>query len=477
MGNSLGNFADYWDMFKKYDRLAGGFIWDFADQAIKVNVNGVTEWRYGGDFGDKPNDGNFSFNGIVRADRSPNPALYEVKKQYQQADITVIDGKIAFYNRYLFTDLNTYDYHIELTVNGIKQKEVSGAMPSVKPASLGYIANPFINEVFTGDATLIVTLKTRKGSLYAPAGHIVCEEQIILSDTVPELPKMKGECNYYENELEVVVSSGPFRAIVDKLTGAIISIDKAGEEKLKEPIRPNFHRALIDNDSMPHVKIGIVQSVYGVNRFKKAMKKLRPQKISVYAADGSVFVAVSWRMPFIKSLRTLYKFSSEGNIDIEMSVVSAANLERYGFTFGLREGTDGVAFYGKGPFENYCDRQTAANLKVYSGTAEDFLHDYLYPQENGNHIGVKWLEIGGEKGVQVTAIEKPFEMSVHPYTLEMLDNAKHLHELESLDYLTVNIDGGQRGVGGDVPAMACLKPQYKLLKNKPHNLKFRLTVK
>ena len=135
MGNSLGNFSDYWDMFKKYDRLAGGFIWDFADQAIKyVNEKGVTEWRYGGDFGDKPNSGNFAFNGIFRADRLPNPSLYEVKKQYQQIDFSYEAGKLSLYNRFLFTDISVFGLRVIYLNNGKETAVKEYSLPSAKYA-------------------------------------------------------------------------------------------------------------------------------------------------------------------------------------------------------------------------------------------------------------------------------------------------------------------------------------------------------
>jgi Beta-galactosidase/beta-glucuronidase len=459
MGNSLGNFSDYWDDFKKYDRLAGGFIWDFADQAIKYTSEGVTEWRYGGDFGDKPNSGNFSFNGIFRADRSPNPSLYEVKKVYAPVDIALSEGKLAFRNRFMFTDLSEFDLRIELYSDGILKDWLTLEAPAAAPGEIGYAELPFSLEGIEGEISVVASLLTREDNLWSKKGHILAYEQIILKAAELKLPEGAGDASYFESDLEIVVSSGAFRAIVEKKTGYIISIDRGGEEKLKEPIRPEFHRATIDNDSMPHVPIAIVQKIYGVNRFKKAMEKLRPRRMSVFQKDGAVSVSIVWKMPWIRDLRTVYKFVGDGNIDIEATVVSSANLVRYGFTFGLREGIDGVKFYGKGPFENYCDRQTAALLKVYEGTAENFLHDYLFPQENGNHTGVRKLEIGGESGIEVTASDRPFEMSIHPYTLEMLDSAKHLHELQSLDYLTVNIDGRQRGVGGDVPAVASLKPR------------------
>ena len=483
MGNSLGNFSDYWDMFKKYDRLAGGFIWDFADQAIKyTNAEGVVEWRYGGDFGDKPNDGNFAFNGIVRGDRSPNPALYEVKKQYQMVDITVdtvsSDKKIIFLNRYMFTDLTEYDCLLELYMDGELIDNITIGMPSIKPQTVGYVELPgdFTN-LGNGEIILNVSLITRSDNLYSNKGHVVAYEEFILKAKELVLPELPVGSNFSETDIEVVVAFGTCRAIIDKRTGSIISIDVGGVEKLKEPFRPNFHRATIDNDRLPQVPSFISKPFMGVDRFKNAMKRLAPRKINIFNCDGKTNVAIDWKMPHVKDFHTNYIFGGDGSFDVEMSLVPKKDLVRYGFTFALRDGIDGVKFYGKGPFENQCDRATAALTKVYKGKAEDFLHDYLYPQENGNHTNVRWLSVGENDGVEIKALDKAFEMSVHPYTLEMLDNAKHLHELNSLDYLTVNIDGKQRGVGGDVPAMACTKKQYMILPGELAKLKFRVKFK
>lgn len=479
MGNALGNFSDYWDNFKKYDRLAGGFIWDFADQAIKyVNKDGVTEWRYGGDFGDKPNNSNFAFNGILRGDRSPNPALYEVRKQHQQVDIALIDGKIAFYNRYMFTNLNEFGLKLQLYVNGSEVDSVDMEMPDVAPGKIGYVDLALKNASFGSDeASVIVNIVTKEDKVFAAAGHVVAYEQIALSSYDFRLPETKGGSYFEETDIEIDVHFGDSLAIVDKRTGEIISISKAGSEKLKEHFRPLFYRATIDNDRLPQVDIPIAKWYMGVDKFYRAQKHLRVKRLNVFTDDGKVSVAIDWRMPHVKELRTLYRFNGDSTVDVEMSLIPRAEMERYGFTFALRDGVDGVEFYGKGPFENYCDRATAALLKKYSGTAEEFLHDYLYPQENGNHTEVRWLKVGKENGVEIHASEKPFEMSVHPYTLEMLRKAKHLHELGSLDYLTVNIDGAQRGVGGDTPGIAMLKPQYKIRPGKPQSLKFRLILK
>ena len=480
MGNALGNFSDYWDNFKKYDRLAGGFIWDFADQAIKyVNKDGVTEWRYGGDFGDKPNNGNFAFNGILRGDRSPNPALYEVRKQHQQVDIALMEGnKIGFYNRYMFTDLSEFDLVKELYVNGVEVASEKTAMPEVAPGTMKTVdLNLTADPSGSDEVFLVVNLVTKEDKVYAPAGHVVAYEQLRLSSYDFRLPEVKGGAYFEESDIEIDVHFGDAMAIIDKKSGEIISISKGGSEKLKERFRPLFHRATIDNDRLPQVDIPIAKWYMGVDKFYRAEKRLRVRRLNVFTNDGKVSVAIDWRMPHVKELRTLYRFNGDATIDVEMSLVPRAEMERYGFTFALRDGVDGVEFYGKGPFENYCDRATAALIKKYSGSAEEFLHDYLYPQENGNHTEVRWLKVGKENGIEVLANEKPFEMSVHPYTLEMLREAKHLHELGSLDYLTVNIDGAQRGVGGDTPGMAVLKKKYKILPGTQQSLKFRLILK
>lgn len=477
MGNSLGNFSDYWDVFKKYDRLAGGFIWDFADQSIKVVNNGIVEWRYGGDFGDKPNDSNFAFNGIVRGDRSPNPALYEVRKQYQQVDITFVEQKLVFNNRFLFTNLNEFDCRVEIIIDGKQVEQTILQIPSIKPLCLGELEFP-INYISEGEEiSLIVSLLLKEDCLYAKQGHVIAYEQIFIKSSEFKLPELFSDCNYSENEIEILVAFGDCKAIIDKRTGYILSISISGEEKLKFPFKPNFARATIDNDRLPQVPLKIVKWIMGVGRFKKAMKKLRPKRINIISSEGKLVIAIDWRMPHLRSLRTSYKFNSNNSIDIEMTLVPTSELERYGFTFSLRDGIDGVSYYGKGPFENYCDRSTAALVKEYQGVAEDFLHDYLYPQENGGHTEIRWLEVGGANGFRIEAKERSFEMSVHPYTFEMLEDAKHLHELKSLDFLTVYIDGKQRGVGGDIPALASLKTKYKILPYQVHSMKVRMLIK
>ena len=217
-----------------------------------------------------------------------------------------------------------------------------------------------------------------------------------------------------------------------------------------------------------------IASEWGDRYFQRLTHFFETTGMNVFENDGVVTAEICWSMPHTKHLKTTYTFSGDGSVRLAMSLNVKCSMERYGFTFRLAEGIDGVSLYGKGPHENYCDRATGAELGVWSGKAEEMIHDYLYPQENGNHTGVRYASIGDKEGVTLRAVGKPFEMTVHPYTYEMLQNAQHLHELGRENALTVCVDGKQRGVGGDTPAMACTKPQYDILPGKIHTLDFTL---
>ena len=239
---------------------------------------------------------------------------------------------------------------------------------------------------------------------------------------------------------------------------------------------PNFVRATIDNDRFEQIDLPILKKIMGVYKFHKAQKKLSPKKnVKVELNDGTVSVIFDWKFIFGK-LSTKYTFFDDG-IDMELMVKPTCNLARYGFTFAIRENINKISFYGKGPFENYCDRKSAALLRKYEGIPENFNHEYLSPQENGNHTETRYLILGEqEKALKVIAADSPFEFTVLPYTIDKIENADHAHELIKDDFYTVTIDGKQRGVGGDVPAMACLKPQYKIKSNTVHRLACRILI-
>ena len=471
MGNSLGNFADYWEKFKKYDRLAGGFIWDFADQAIKhIAEDGTIEYRYGGDFGDKPNSGVFSFNGIVKADRSPNPALYEVRKQYQMVDFSLENDNLIILNNFSFTNLENYNLKCTYLYDGEEYNSISYEIGSTEPGKTSIIK---LNTPCAEGKELSLICELR-----APfEDRIIAYEQFIIKKANFELPQKSGNLSCDEtNYWEIRIYNDKVQYIIDKVTGGITSIKKGNTEILKNPIMPNFVRATIDNDRFEQIDLPILKKIMGVYKFHKAQKKLSPKKnVKVELNDGTVSVIFDWKFIFGK-LSTKYTFFDDG-IDMELMVKPTCNLARYGFTFAIRENINKISFYGKGPFENYCDRKSAALLRKYEGVPENFNHEYLSPQENGNHTETRYLILGEqEKALKVIAADSPFEFTVLPYTIDKIENADHAHELIKDDFYTVTIDGKQRGVGGDVPAMACLKPQYKIKSNTVHRLACRILI-
>ena len=470
MGNSMGNFADYWNDFKKYDRLAGGYIWDFADQSIRTKLpDGTDKWNYGGDFGDKPNDGNFAFNGVFRADRSPNPHYYEVVKCYQQADFTLKNNKICVLNRFMFTSLDKFNLEIVYSDQNGEKARAEVQLPDTKFMETATVDVPFeLNN--SGESFIDVYLVLREDLMQLEKGHVMAREQFVSGEYefASEQPE-DGRIDYYETASDHVVSGDGFKVRFSKKTGELYSYKIGEAEYLKKGVRPCFYRANTDNERIAQVPFDWVKTLIGLNAFKSATKMLKAQKFTVSKYNGGIKVSVKWVTKYIDNIVTEYVITPAGRIIASLTCrnIVPVDMPRYGFAFELKEGIDSVSYYGKGPHENYCDRKTGAYLGVYSfDKAESFIHDYLFPQENANRCDVRWLKVGNENGVRVDAVKQPFEASVHPYTLDALDAADHSCYLAKGDSLCVYIDGGQHGVGGDIPAVATLKEQYKLPKYK-----------
>ncbi|MDR1906056.1 MAG: DUF4981 domain-containing protein, partial [Clostridiales bacterium] len=394
MGNSLGNFVDYQREFEKYDRLAGGYIWDFADQAILIyDKLGNKKYCCGGDFFDKPNYGIFAFNGIVRADRSPNPALYEVKAAYTRVFMTYADSMLRLKNRFMFIDLNEFYLKVSLYCGGVFIKGAEIELPSIKPDEEKEIKIPFsfdCEETLNGkpykEKYITAELIAKENNTFAGKGYVAARGQFITEESDFSLPKNAyGKVHIDDGDEKAVIYGERFSLTVDKKSGAIISFEKDGRQLLSEPITPNFWRAPIDNDTI--LQVPILSKIFDFQRYKKAMKKLKPLKIDVKNDGEAAEISIKWFMPNLISLKTTYKIYGDGSAALSMSVRSFINLIRYGFKFSLTDGIKNIRFYGKGPHENYIDRNTSALLGIYEGSAEDFIHDYLHPQENGNHTG------------------------------------------------------------------------------------------
>ncbi len=468
MGNSLGNFDDYWKHFRAHDRLCGGYIWDFADQSIKrTTSDGKIEYTYGGDWGDKPNDGTFAFNGILRADRTPNPAFYEVRKVYQQVQIALKDNKLQLKNEFMFTSLDKFELRLEVEKDG---KQICAAkldLPPVAPASVGEVELPF--ELPEGDNVYLNAYVLSKEPFDVfEQGHVFAEEQIEIAPANKKPFVVAKDKTVFKEDGAILLENGAMSAKVDMSSGFIVSLKVGGEEKLSSPIRPNFWRAITDNDLTPQVP-PIAQKILGKQHFSSVAKKLYKSNMVIDEHK----VEIEWSCaPQFSTLRTVYEMGEEG-LRIYMKVKNTwFSMPRYGFRMGLTS-APAVEFFGRGPHENYCDRKASAKVGRYSGSISDFEHDYLVPQENGNHCDTRYVNVNG----LIFDAETTFEFSLHDYTQEALEAATHAHELEHGAAVELYIDGMQRGVGGDVPALACTKKQYKPLPGKLHTLSFVIKPK
>ena len=259
---------------------------------------------------------------------------------------------------------------------------------------------------------------------------------------------------------KITVKGSGFEYVFDKKTGGFVSFKVRGKEMLSSPLLPQYWRAYTNNDAYPILNDHDLFWFMCLKRHKAANARMRPISTKIKAENNSLTIITSWSMFLQSGTKTTYKVYGDGKIDAGLKFFGWSNQIRYGLTCALSKGIDGFEYFGKGPYENYIDRVAAARMGIYEGTAEELSHDYLSPQENGNRMGVRWVHINNK--IKIIAEEKPFEFSAHPYDINMLENAKHLHEVMRKDEITVNIDGGQRGVGGDVPCCAFLKSKYRL---------------
>ena len=421
-----------------------------------------------------PNDGDFAFNGILRADRVPNPAFYEVAKQYQRVDFKLHGERLILKNNYMFTNLNRYGLLVNKFVNGQLTKQLYFDIPSCLPGEEVKFELPnLVEQDETAIDLLVVTLEDE--GVYKQ-GDVLAHEQFIVNEVLPVV-KFNGNEAPAINEIGdfFMIGGEGFTMKINKKTGGLDSMIM-GTELLNSPIMPNFARAITDNDEFKTVPFKWVRGFLGAYSFMRANKHLKATSVKATTEGQFAVITIKWMMPLASGIESVYKINSVGEIEANLKITPLFRpLPRFGFTVELSRVADQMKFYAKGPHENYCDRCSGSYLAQYEGKVDEFLHDYLFPQENGNHTGARWLQVGDDQmGIKVEAIDKPFEFSVHPYTMEALQKAQHLHELEKTDNFTVNIDGKQAGVSGDTPAFRTTMKKYMLRPFKKQEFKCKI---
>jgi beta-galactosidase len=459
MGNSTGNLFKFRDAIRENKRLIGGFIWDWMDQGlVKVAPDGQEYWGYGGDFGDTLiNDQNFCLNGIINANQTPKPATWEVKKVFQPARLNLTDlnrGLFRLENMHHVLDMNIYNITWEVTEDGISLQKGTIEVQDIDAGGTREIFIGYDKPVVRPGMSyyLNVYFSLKNSPLWAPEGHIVAWEQFELPFSEPragsELPAKAEKINVTDSPDVITVSGESFQISISRLTGYLSSYVRDGREYLLSPMVPNFWRPLTDNDRRG-ARVDVHQA-----KWKNAAENHEVRNFEFFPGEtGSVIVRASLWLPLIRSSFTLeYTVMPDGRVSVGAAIFPAAGLPdmpRFGMQLRVPEELDWWTWFGRGPHENYSDRQKGAAMGLYNQSVRNgFLH-YAWPQESNNRTGVKWFTLEGENnmGLKVTA-STDLSISAWPYTMEEIDRAEHTYELQTGD-ITVNIDHLQMGVGGD----------------------------
>lgn len=483
MENSLGNFKEYVDDFEKYDHMCGGFIWDFVDQSIRVCKDGREQWLYGGDFGDKPSSYYFCANGIIAADRTPHPAYYEVKQCYSNVaaeDVDCKNGVIKIVNKNYFIDLSYIDVKWSLTLNGDTLESGIIEAPPVAPQSSREFSLPVTTKEFgAGEYILTLSFCINKATPWYEKGEEISFSQIIVSDVKPLPILPSGKPSVKKKNGLITVTAGNTTMVFNKKT--LVSLDFGDGNILcgNNPLLPNFYRPLTDNDIGLLNFVPKYQKLNPLYHWRTATRLLRSRGVKLSKRGKNISVAIKWRSPYTRGVVTNFVIYPDGSVIVSHTAKGRFfQMLRVGLRLCIPLRYRNVKWYGRGPHEAYIDRKTGQKIAIHSADISEMGHMYMRPQENGNRTDVRSFEITDENGMGfVITGEKPLNFGLHEYSGEKLDNARHIHELVKDDYLTLNIDGFMRGVGGDLPGSAALHEPYKLYPCKKYTFTFEIKSK
>lgn len=468
MGNSNGNMKEFWDVFYEYEQAQGGFIWDWADQGIRLPVPGSpveTFFGYGGDLGPAAPEvegfagiyGNsFCMNGLLGSDQTPHPALAVVKKVMQPVLVEAVDlaaGRVRVTNRYDHIDwTELLEGRYERTVDGAVIDQGSMALPSLPPGESAEMSVPLSEMPVAPGAEprIRFSFLLREDQAWANAGHEVAWADFMLPSAVPGPPidpAPSTALTVAEDVSTVDVIGTGFMVRVDKATGALTSFSVDDTEILRAPLRPHFWRAMTDNDlgnslrSRAEVWKGLGDSLQ-VTSFSVDSSSDKETVITAETrADGTdaVFVMV-------------YRVFASGELGVEMSFTpneSLPDLPRFGLRAALDRSFDRIRWLGPGPEPTYSDRKLLP-VGLYEGMVTEQFVPYARPQESGNKADVRFVALTDASGKGLLAVGAPFlSANASPFSVEVLEGAKHPYELVADGLVHLNLDRAQRGVAGD----------------------------
>ena len=477
MGNSCGALHKYTELADRENSgYQGGFIWDYIDQSIfKKDRYGNWFQAYGGDFGERPTDYNFSGNGIAYAgDRSPSPKMQEVKFCYQNISVTVDAAAFRVWNKNLFLSTDVYDCFALLHRNGDLVREWKLEGISVAPESRKDFPLPVELPAAPGEYALTISFRLKADTLWAKAGHEVAFGQGVIANIAPAAKTKSAPFVVTCGTHNIGVRGEHFDALFSDLNGGLTSYRYAGKEMIEEIPRPNFWRAPIDND-MGNNMAGLrgqwkLASLYATT---KGIGKQIPNPTGFsYINPVHEVLEDSVVVTYLYNLQTTpaaqcslqYRVFGDGRIQTTLHydpVEGLPGMPEFSVMFKINADYDHLEWYGNGPAETYWDRQHGAKLGKYHNLVADNMAQYLVPQECGAKTGVRWAKVTDRKGrgLLFTA-ETPMMFSALPYTPHELENARHPDELPPVHYTVIRAIGVQMGVGGDDSWGAPVHPEY-----------------
>jgi beta-galactosidase len=489
MGNSIGNFGDYWDLMHSEPMLCGGFIWDWVDQSLyRDRTDPTLGFVYGGDFGDTPNDTNFCVNGVIGANRVPHPHYYEVQKVYQPVDFDgtkITEGILRLTNRHHALNLSEYRLFFEVHRDGALLQKDQLPDVDVPPGKENTIdvstVTTMAQEAARTSGETLVTFKfcLTEDTSWAKSGHVIAWEQFPWPHpAITERVLPTGGVTAQQTDAGITAQGEGFSLRISSRTGLPDSFVIDDQELLVQPLRWNFWRALTDND------LGW-KADKKLNVWRAAGDKAVVESIKLSSDEDArpiVDVVVTIPSPKVR-INVRYTFGARGFLKTETSFrvldpATTPDIPRLGVQFAMPESCNKVAWYGRGPQENYWDRRSSAAVGRYESKVANWVTPYVRPQENGNRCDVRWLQFTDNlgNGLRVDASAgAPLSISAWPYSMDDLATAKHNDELPQRDFVTINLDHRQMGVGGDNSWGLPVNEPYRLKADRMYRWEFTLS--
>ena len=474
MGNGPGGLREYQEVMRKYDRLQGGFIWEWYDHGIKEERNGQVTYFYGGDYGDTPNNSNFCIDGLLMPNRTPSPAMAEYKQIIAPLEVSFTANKLTVKNLYDFADLEG----IAMTYQVVSARDVlvegTLTLPSIKPHETKEI-DLVLPEV-VGKSDVYLNIQLKKDVMHI--GEIEISHNQFLLQEIAEVSSEK-EATTLEVRKEfplVIVTSGVTIYTFNEITGKLVSVTKEGKEVIKSGLDFTLWRAPIDNDMY---KVEDWKEKYFLHQVTEQLEQFNlveeASRVVVTVGQYASSVNQNWGYHMTQT----YSFTNDGAVDI--SIVGRTKLRgdnvpemlpRVGFDVVVDKAFEAVTWYGNGPGESYCDSFAASYMGVFDKEVRDMHTDYVFPQENGARTQVKWSELISKEGEKIRfEFEQPVTFTAHDYSRDALEKARHTDELTRGGDTFITIDALHSGLGSN----SCGQEQYE--ENKAKFEDFDLQIK